>query len=74
MVDLDPCHDDACNGNYCVSDSVGGIACNCSTTGFTGPTCITGIFCVKVLLGAIDEKIAQNSQNYQIPKSFHILA
>ena len=39
---LDPCRDDACNGNYCTPDLVGGITCDCSTTGFTGASCDIG--------------------------------
>ena len=41
-LELDPCAGDVCNGNVCKAKAKGGVYCDCSTTGMTGPTCDTG--------------------------------
>ena len=40
---IDPCFPNPCkNGGECSKDGKGGYRCNCTTTGFNGPSCNIG--------------------------------
>ena len=40
---VDPCSSKPCKNNgVCTRDGKGGHTCNCSSTGFNGPTCEIG--------------------------------
>ena len=51
---LDPCFPNLClNSGICSKDGIGGYKCNCTGTGFYGPTCAGGNVTVyHILIGS----------------------